>query len=553
MTQQLNTPWHGQKKTPHPWQQEALALALESLIGEEDKRSVIRACTGSGKSLVQVEICNVLYTSLLRNERIILSVPKQQLVNQMFEDLNHRIPGKVRRWFEHERKLDRPIIVACHASMLVGALRCMTCNPPSAKDIARRARKKIPYIPLEGTAIQKAVPILRCAHFDSFVYEPEERSLAVALHQKNLRVKYWVADEIHQTESLRILAWASSVQPYRRVGFTATPYRTKESQHITLFEEQVYHYGIEEAVKDGIIVPPRFVAYEGKESDINLQTLEMVMDAEGPGIINAWDIADAEAYADFLTKRGFPAMAIHSEINEQERRERLRLLRRDKIRALVHVNLLSEGVNYPWLRWIALRRSSLRYDADGNVAYATMSRTRFAQEVGRVLRTYNDRRYGQKTEAVIYDPNNLRDSLELSYQELLGLPPGFEVLALRERLEEEIVTAENLPPDCVPMTRILSMRHPTIRWLTKASHWLKAEGHVAWSTRGGGRREPSIAQYERLQAVEGVSKVMLPPVIAEGVRNGVKAAIKRRLTRTQMEDLLCIMECITAKGRWPEE
>lgn len=545
-----NVPWRGHKKTPHPWQQAALEKAIASLLEAEDQRSVIRACTGSGKSLVQVEICNVLYPSLARNERIVLSVPRQRLVDQMFEDLNQRIPGKVRKWYQYEHKTDRPIIVACHNSMMEGAVRCMTCNPPSAKEIERRARKKIPYVALEGTALQKAVPILRCTHFDSFVYDPEPNSLGVRMVQQGLTVRYWVADEIHQTECSRILSWALLAQPVRRIGFTATPYRTSEAQHITLFEEQIHHYGITEAVTDGIIVPPRFVDYEGTSSDINIQTMEMIWDAEGPGIVNAWDIADAQSYADFLTKNGFLAKAIHSELSKGEQKIRERELMRGRVRALVHVNLLSEGRNFPWLRWIALRRSTLRYDEDGNVAYATMSRTRFAQEVGRVLRTYKD-----KTEAVIYDPNGLRERLNLSYEEMLGLPPGFEVMALRERTAEEMTRAEDVPDDCVPLADILSMKNPVVRWLTKTSHWLKAEGHAPWTPRQGiGRREPLIEQYHRLAAIgEPVSKMMLPPVIAEGVRKGVKVALRRKLTRTQMEDLLFVIETIHRLGRWPEE
>jgi superfamily II DNA or RNA helicase len=544
-----NTPWQGHKKTPHPWQQEALQLAIADLMDDSDKRSVVRACTGSGKSLVQVEICNVLYPSLAKNERIILSVPKQRLVDQMFEDLNTRIPGKVRKWYQYERKTDRPIIVACHNSMMEGGVRCMTCNPPSAKEIARRARKKIPYIPLEGTALQKAVPILRCTHFDSFVYDPTPNSLAVRMVQQGLTVRFWVADEIHQTECSRILSWALLAQPIRRVGFTATPYRTVESQHITLFEEQIYHYGITEAVEDGIIVPPRFVDYEGSEADINMQTLEMIWDAEGPGIVNAWDINDAEDYAGFLTTHGFPAKAIHSELSKGEQRLRERDLMRGRLRALVHVNLLSEGRNFPWLRWIALRRSTLRYDEDGNVAYATMSRTRFAQEVGRVLRTYKD-----KAEAVIYDPNGLRSRLNLSYEEVLGLPPGFEVLAIRERTEEELPRPEDVPADCVPLAGILSMKNPVVRWLTKTAHWLKAEGHAPWTPRQGtGRREPLIEQYQRLASMgEPVAEMMLPAVTAEGIRKGVKTALRRKLSRTQMEDLLFIMEAVVRLKRWPE-
>jgi superfamily II DNA or RNA helicase len=64
-------------------------------------------------------------------------------------------------------------------------------------------------------------------------------------------------------------------------------------------------------------------------------------------------------------------------------------LRTGELSALVHCHMLSEGVDMPWLRWMALRQ-------------ARGSRVEFLQEFGRVLRAAPG-----KTEAVIFDPHEL--------------------------------------------------------------------------------------------------------------------------------------------------
>jgi hypothetical protein len=74
---------------------------------------------------------------------------------------------------------------------------------------------------------------------------------------------------------------------------------------------------------------------------------------------------------------------------------RIRRLRSGRIRALVHVQLLTEGVDLPWLQWLALRRP-------------VGSPVRLVQEVGRVLRAWPG-----KTEAVLYDPHDLLGELGL--------------------------------------------------------------------------------------------------------------------------------------------
>jgi hypothetical protein len=86
--------------------------------------------------------------------------------------------------------------------------------------------------------------------------------------------------------------------------------------------------------------------------------------------VSAINIEDAESFAARLAKAGIPAEPIHQKLNRGERELRIRRLRSGRIRCLVHVQLLCEGIDLPWLEWLALRRP-------------VGSPVRLVQEVGR--------------------------------------------------------------------------------------------------------------------------------------------------------------------------
>jgi hypothetical protein len=99
-------------------------------------------------------------------------------------------------------------------------------------------------------------------------------------------------------------------------------------------------------------------------------------------------VDDADACADRLSAAGVPALSIHGYLPREEQARRLVLLATGRVRCLVHCQLLAEGVDLPWLRWLLLRRP-------------VSSPVRLVQEVGRVLRVAPG-----KTEAVLYDPHD---------------------------------------------------------------------------------------------------------------------------------------------------
>ena len=71
-------------------------------------------------------------------------------------------------------------------------------------------------------------------------------------------------------------------------------------------------------------------------------------------------------------------------------------------RPAAYVNMLAEGFDCPGIMWICARRK-------------IGSRVRFAQEIGRGLRSYHG-----KTECLVFDPHRLFQRLSLSYEACLG-------------------------------------------------------------------------------------------------------------------------------------
>ena len=109
------TPWNG--KSPRRWQKKALPIALREI--QRGGSPLIRAATGSGKSLLQGEVIADLIKDIPieSNKRILLTVPTQRLVRQMYQDLHPRLNGRVNQYYQHSTRTDQTVIICCHASL----------------------------------------------------------------------------------------------------------------------------------------------------------------------------------------------------------------------------------------------------------------------------------------------------------------------------------------------------------------------------------------------------------------------------------------------------
>ncbi len=187
----------------------------------------------------------------------------------------------------------------------------------------------------------------------------------------------WIADEAH----LRLPVIPETPDA---VGLTATPFTGHG-----VWERVVYTYTSTDAVRDGALVELRAVRWDGATRGLDGQALldavcvEWAREAGTRGLISAGSVADAEAFAPLVG-----GLAIHGYLTRAERERRIALLRDEAVPCLVHVQLLTTGVDFPFLRWLCLRRP-------------VSSPVRLVQEVGRVLRAAPG-----KGHAVVYDPHN---------------------------------------------------------------------------------------------------------------------------------------------------
>jgi hypothetical protein len=316
----IGAPWVGAPWTPRAWQKDALPIIIDAL--KRRQRGIVSAVMGSGKSIMQSELV-ALALAKAGHRSIVVTVPRQALVRQLAATIGARIgEDRVGVFYGRTKQPGRDVIVCCNASL--------------------------PRLWEELQSYPKGVALMIC-------------------------------DEAHGTQGEVLRETIPQINPAALVGFTATPFRSVPSETIEIFDSVIYRYTMTDAMRDGVLVPMRHERVRGEaEGSIDEVCLAMMQEhGAGPGIVSATSIDDADAYAAWLTDRDFPAASIHSGHSEADRIARLDDLRAGRVRALVHVSLLAEGVDFPWLRWLCLRRN-------------VQARVRFLQEIGRVLRVDND-------------------------------------------------------------------------------------------------------------------------------------------------------------------
>jgi hypothetical protein len=332
------TPWAGRE--PRRWQAEALPLVLQAL--RQRRRGIVSATMGSGKSVLIARVC------ASGRGRVLVTVPTIRLVKQISATIEEECPGDVGRYFTDAKESGKRITVAC-----------------------------LPSVP-------------------ALVEDPGWPGPPAL----------WIADEAHKTEAPQLLAAYKAMGPERAIGFTATPFRASEREDLSLWDEEIYAYGMTAALRDGVIVPFRVIQWTGADDtqldDACLAMIRRHGVPAGPGLVNSISIQDAEEFAARLTAAGIPAGVVHCRLSDGDVTATMARLEAGDLAAVVHVNMLSEGVDYPWLRWLCLRRK-------------VGSRVRFCQEVGRVLRAHPGKR-----EALLLDPLDLMGALALSYEAVLS-------------------------------------------------------------------------------------------------------------------------------------
>lgn len=342
--------------TPRRWQGVALPKIINAYKQANSPSGVVRAVTGAGKANLMAQ--SAACCQLEEKECVVVSTSSIFLVEQLEETFQKRLDAgfmsgqsRVGTYYTGGKDYSKPIIITC---------------TPSLPEVAKR------------------------------------------LQEQGRTCAMWIADEIHRTRSTTVVNAHAILQPQRALGFGATPFRAKESESLTLFDTIVEDYTSKQAIADKVVVPFRSVFYNGGDGNLDEVCIEMTGLAKGPGMFNAVSIDDSEVFCMKLNDAGILSQTIHSKMPKSERKRRIEDLRTGKLQALVHVSILQEGADLPWLRWLCQRRP-------------TGSRVRYLQELGRILRAYTDPETGEvKEEAVVYDPHCLQSNFNMTYEEVLG-------------------------------------------------------------------------------------------------------------------------------------
>ncbi len=335
-----------------------------------------------------------------------------------------------------------------------------------------------------------------------------------------------IVDECHNTNNDQFDNALAALNPDRRIGFTATPFGPRDGDSLLRWSEMVYSYDFSDALRDKVIVPWRIVPHLGEEIPLDDACIELIRGSSGPGLANADSAADAESFAARLNDEGIEACAIHCRLPKGQYEERIAALLAGTYRCVVHVNMLSEGVNIPELRWLCARRK-------------VQSRTRFAQEVGRVLRTCPGKEY-----AVIYDPQDLFSTMRVTSEAAVGgeaadegymQPDDFELL-------------DKLPPEqrkkIIKKSTAMDKNRYFIRELGTAVsvvyHTTSASG--TWRD-----DEPSANQLKALRsAATKFGSADVPRYAKLPLR--VCYQMRKYLTKGEVSDMLGIMLALNARG-----
>jgi hypothetical protein len=422
--------WGGE--TPRKWQDEGMTSLASVPDGE---RVIVTAVMGAGKARFGAELVR---RAVSAGVPVVLSTSTVALVEQLFDDVAARVgAGSVGRYYTHGADIAHPVIVTCIPSM-----------PDLGSELARIGRTG----------------------------------------------GLWIADEAHKTECADAIAFAERYRAAGAVGLSATPYRAEKGRTLTLWDREVYRYGFGDALRDGVLVPfklhfPR-VAIESPEA-LDDACAAWIAAQPGCGIVDARNISDAVRFAARLSDDGIPALPIHSKLTKSGKRAALERLKAGDLKCLVHVQMLTEGVDIPFLTWGCLRRRR-------------GSRVANAQHVGRYLRSHPG-----KTHADLFDPWEILPAFGLDSPAALGI-------ALDE--PEELVEAESEPEvdpltgeGCAPKTKEQKIRiartNAASRFLAAAAASLRSAG-IASQAFGGGRwrdRPASASQRASLAKLTGAT------------------------------------------------
>ena len=443
------------------------------------QRPLIVACTGSGKSILQGAICRSAEARLPEGKRVVVAVPTVGLVRQLAKTL--RLFCKdVGVFYGVKKQPEAAVIVVCYKSLT---------------------------------------------------------KLATALDELGAGTRLLILDEAHRSERPDNRAGIEALNSDHLCGATATAFLSDKSRSLSLFGCVPFKYTIEEAIRDGVLVPPVAVQVEedwhGWGGDpaamVDLWCAERIAGLAGPGVCSANNIADAEGYAKYLRAFGVAAAPIHSGLELKEQEDIIGALENGSLKCAVHPVMMSEGVDIPQLMWMCLRRTA-------------SNPVRLVQEVGRGLRAFPDKRH-----CIVLDPHGIFRALGLTHAHSIG---GEMDAILAAETQDRDPTGESRAPGIMPPPMAVSA---TSQWARLLLLELQVAGLAEPSLAGGWRdeRAPSPKQVDYLRQLNKRFVGSLPERVKARFKSLAKEDVLQQLPAGAVSDLIGVLEVIEAGAPKP--
>lgn len=405
------------------WQAECLPLLTDHLRAP-DVPVLCAVATGAGKSLVQAELAARAAAVVGRSEVVVYATSRTALVDQIEGDLRRACVGhRVGRF-----------------------------------DVSGKSHRGKRVIATNYKSLGKLID---------------------ALTRSRQTVGALILDEAHNSECEQVKRAAECLgsDGLKRIyGFTATAFRARTGETLSLFERLIYRYTYLHALDDGILMPyllrTRAGGWVEQDDGLVRFLLEAGVVGTGPGmILSPMSCDEADRIADLLCAQGVRAVAVHS---GNDGRKALPGLIRDFNRAavdcVVSPRLVEEGFDYRPLSW------AFFWGSCG-------SRVRAVQVVGRALRRVCPDRDaealaawgGLPAVAQILDPHGQIAAMGLDHDPAIGQADEEDAEDLRP------VEDPKPRPERDEGARMLGLRLAPVSW---------AEGFAVWAM-----QQPDLRPY----------------------------------------------------------
>jgi hypothetical protein len=408
--------------TLHEWQRECLEKMRPRVL-RPTCPGIVQAVTGSGKSRVQGELTKLLISTLPQDHVNLVVTSRQALVEQLYKDV----------------------------SPITGPSFLGTFYGNGKRFLGKRA------IFTTYRSLQKCVDVVAAngGKLGGIILDEAHNSGAEALND-------WLCDRVESG--------------FRRLfGFTATDFRGNVKERLEWCPERIYAYPWQRAIADGVIVNYIHKPRSGHVTATDDEVLAMIAETDalsyGAGLVTAADIEDAKHFADVLTQAGLIARHVASDQGRGILPDVEAKFAGGELIAITSPRLVSEGYDYPPLKWMCFRAPLSRENG----------RVLAIQTVGRVLRKVwpgvrtKDRplgfdrelaRWGPMTEALVLDPRNSFAQIGLDHDPALGFKEEEEAPPLKVRTgESEGAGVIERPPDYLADT------HVSVAWAYALLSW----------------------------------------------------------------------------------